>query len=170
MPRTALAAVITAVIMSLVSAAAAQDTTVAPNFQPQDQQPIEYETAWYGYQVVGADIVVTGAAFLVGPASLYGLLLTGPTVHLLNGENGKALASLGFRVGAPLAGVLIGGALDDSECDDFCLFEAGQAVGIAVVADWLVLPRKKTDRPRRVVVPFTTVENGGAVASLTGTF
>lgn len=151
--------------------------TIAPNFQPQEKKPTELETAWYGYQIAGADVAVGASVVLIGPAALYGLLLTGPAVHVLNGQGGRALASFALRGGGVLGGVLIGGLLsEDCHGSDGCLVKTGVVVGAAVglgfaaLVDWLALGQKKTDRPRRVVVPFTTVERGGAVAGLAGTF
>ena len=76
---------------------------------------------WYGWQVLATDgalAAVTAAALAgdqedLGEIALLGLLVSGPIVHGVHGKGTRALASLGLRIGLPLAGGLIGLAIAD---------------------------------------------------------
>jgi hypothetical protein len=81
--------------------------------------PARAEEKRYGYQVAAPD-AVGWVLVLVGSQSenwgaaalgVGGILLGGPIVHAAHGHWGRAGASLGLRVGAPLAGVSLGAGL-----------------------------------------------------------
>lgn len=76
----------------------------------------EPEPEVYGLHILAADLVPVGilstaTVFPQGPyleASVGAYLLGGPIVHTLHGEYKRAAASLGLRVGLPIAGLLVG--------------------------------------------------------------
>jgi len=81
--------------------------------------PARAEEKWYGYQVAAPDAVGWGFV-LVGAGSetwgavalgVGGIVLGGPIVHAAHGHWGRAGASLGLRIGAPLVGATLGGGL-----------------------------------------------------------
>lgn len=78
--------------------------------------------SWYGWQLLAADAGVVGlasAGFLfpqqnggakVG-AAVVAYILDGPILHAVHGRGGNAWRSLALRLGLPLAGALVGGAI-----------------------------------------------------------
>lgn len=143
-PRRSLAAV----------AAAASVLALAP---PAAHAGIDDE-GWYGYQVLGADLV--GWGLFVGGASArkrdevmfagFGLIiLGGPIIHALHGNYLRGGLSVGLRVGGPVLGGVIGLALDDSKS----FLPAGPFIGAFVgslaasVVDIVVLAYDKDEDP-----------------------
>jgi len=59
-----------------------------------------------------------------------GYLLGAPLVHLVNNHGDRAAASLGLRVGLPIVGLLVGGAIGRSQCDAYCDNESDIAFAV----------------------------------------
>jgi hypothetical protein len=153
------------------------------------------ETEWYGWQTLIAD----GASLIMIPimagvteseelgyVALGGYFLAPPVIHAANGRWGIGFASLGFRTGLPLVGLLVGAAADDDRND---FVPAGAIIGfvvgvlgaVALDASWLAF--KKVDvnedissaRPtKRSAFSFTPTvaprKEGGWTMGLGGTF
>lgn len=148
----------------------------------------ERQREYYGWQVIAADV----ASLLVGLAmpdgghgaiiGVTGYALGGPVIHALHGNNGTAVASLGLRLGLPLAGGLMGGVVYDYEHEeeDFDVLEylaVGVVLGTATAAlvDWAVLgwtdehaPRPA--EPKYVLVPQVAVGENGMSLGVLGRF
>jgi hypothetical protein len=104
------------------------------------------ERRWYGWQILLTD----GAAVASVAASGQGVgwsavssalyLGGGPVVHFVHGNVAKGFGSLGIRVGIPLGGALLGGAIGlvawgSNGCgDSLCLFspQGGAIVGAGI--------------------------------------
>ena len=188
-----LAVVLVALIVSSRPARAAE-TVDAPEAS---QTP---QTSWYGWQTLAADggaIGLLALGFVVDHAkygSTYdstsrqnyelganvlwvsgfaGYVLGGPAVHWAHGHGSKGLASLGLRVGAPvagmLAGLLVGAAACDSSNDaEFvpCPVAFG-GIGFllgavaAPIVDAAVLAREPVTPPSGPLVQAAFVPSGG---------
>lgn len=119
-------------------------------------EPARIETAqvhtWYGWQTLSADAgsaTLMGVSFAAseaarsstGPAallvgSLGAYALGAPLVHLLNGEAGRAAASLGLRVGVPTLSFLAIAAAADCH-NPWCKLDSaaiGGLVGMLAVS------------------------------------
>lgn len=70
------------------------------------------ERRWYGHQTLLVDGASIAALFADPGLGAGGLILGGPVVHTAHGHVGKALGSLGLRVGAPIAGGAAGMAFE----------------------------------------------------------
>jgi len=136
-------AVLVGVALGSADAAGAEPAAAAtpePASTAAEQSP---EQRWYGYQTLLADggalaIAIaaaatndrsTGQGILVAAAAAYAI--GGPIVHLAHARGGASLASLGVRVGAPLAGALLGMGLaalaPDDDGDEYVI---GTALGL----------------------------------------
>jgi hypothetical protein len=81
--------------------------------------PARAEEKWYGLQVAAPDVVgwvlvVVGAqSDNMGAVALGvgGIVLGGPIVHTAHDNWGRAAASFGLRVGAPIVGASLGAAV-----------------------------------------------------------
>ena len=121
------------------------------------------ETYWYGWQTLIADgtslivlPVVAGATqseALLGMA-VGGYFLAPPIIHAVHGRWGMTFASLGIRLGLPTVGILLGAAVDQDSCRDFCL-PVGAAIGFlvgvggAVTIDAALFSDEKIDTDER---------------------
>lgn len=81
--------------------------------------------------------------------------LGGPTVHVIEGRFGRAVASFGLRVGLPLGLGALGYA---SGNPDILTWSVIGGVGGALVIDWFVLARPSPPEvsPGVVLVPFAS--------------
>jgi hypothetical protein len=154
---TALLALATVASTAASARADDEDTRVAAATPYVPRPPVEEDTEWYGWQTLVADgasliVLPTLAGFSKSPElgvlAGAGYLLAPPFIHGAHGRWGIFAASLGLRLGMPLA--LAGlGALVDGDCrGDFCL-PVGAAIGFvsgvigAVVLDASVLSYEK---------------------------
>jgi hypothetical protein len=113
--------------------------------------------------------VVIGAGLMI--AGGLGLLFGGPLIHNREGNTSGAWKSLGIRVGIPLLGGLLVGALTDETCDagdEQCnrgAETASSLVGLAwiagIVVDWFYLARVTVDAP---VYPYAAPSPYGGVS------
>lgn len=113
--------------------------------------PARAETEWYGFQVIGTDVVgwtlflggVKIETWQLGAVGFGTLLLGGPVVHLAHGNYGRAGISFGMRAAGPALGLAVGGLVASKHKE--LLFEgpltgaflgylAAAIVDIAVVA------------------------------------
>ena len=154
-----------------------QGTPVPPVPQP---APVERH---YGAQIVLPDLV--GMSFIATYPSKWGWLgvaewgLTGPVVHAVHGNYGRAAGSLGLRV-AGLAGVvavLSASWGDHYQCDRYgsCPSSGLGAAGIGILAgvsllDGLLLARDTVEPEPPRVTPTVAVTRDGAYVGAGGTF
>jgi hypothetical protein len=143
------------------------------------------QTEHFGGQVALAD--AAAIALSIGLAAgtrnrvlLAGGVLGGPTVHAVHGDGAGAVEGLLLRLGLPVAGALIGGALDASNCgSDFsqCGLEGalvGGFVGVlsATAIDASLLSHHTTrvvmaQTPRWSAMPTLAISpHGGAIVGL----
>ena len=104
---------------------------------------------------VGAGIGAVGTYALV-PAA----------IHLGKGHRDRELASVGLRVGLPIAAGYLAHQLDDEAAGLGVL----GGIGAAVLIDWLVLAQPKDKEAARYVTPTLMPSRGGAVMGLGGRF
>ena len=124
----------------------------------------------YWWQTVAFDgaalaLLMTGAGAqemdIFGPAALGTYLVGAPAVHFAHGSTGRALGSIGLRLGVPTASAFIGGLLatgyakpssNDSCCSDEAHFGTiyGALAGAAIAStlDATVLAEEKVEVPR----------------------
>ena len=146
---------------------------------------VEARGTWYGGTVLMFDGAMIATA--VGCAALtqsegcqlpvYGYLLGGPIIHGRHHGWGRALASVGLRLGLPLAGLLLG--LSTGSSDGWPAFGAG-AVGagvgvvaaIAVDATWAYDDAPAPRSPPRPLAfsPALSLGRGGGAIGLQGRF
>jgi hypothetical protein len=86
---------------------------------PPLSEPEKGQRTWYGWQILVSD-AASAATFLAGAKidssgvvglGVAGYLAGGPAIHFGHGSFARGMASLGFRVGAPIGGALIGGLI-----------------------------------------------------------
>ena len=77
---------------------------------------------WYGWQIAAVDapLLVLAATSLDGSGEgayigVAGLLVSGPIVHGVHGEGGRAVGSAVLRVAAPALGALVGASTGHGE-------------------------------------------------------
>jgi len=125
-----------------------------------------------------ASAVVGGLAEPTGEPLLWiaggGYLLGAPIVHLAHGNPGRAVASLGLRVGLPVAFVGVGTVLEDCQGQDFCglasvLIGVPLGMATAIALDAAVLSRDTVKRPF-AIVPTATLGTRSATVGLSGAF
>jgi hypothetical protein len=103
-----------------------------------------------------------------------GYLLAAPIVHVAHGNPGRAVASLGLRVGLPVAFFGVGALVEDCQGREFCGL-ASLVIGVplgmatAIALDAAVLARDTVERPL-AILPTLTVGSGSASPGLGGTF
>jgi hypothetical protein len=119
--------------------------------------------------------VAIGAGLMI--AGGLGLVFGGPLIHNREGNTSGAWKSLGLRLGIPLVGGLLIGAMTDESCDssvdEDCNRGAETAstlLGLAwvggIVLDWFYLARVEVDAP---VYPYAApTPHGGVSLGLTG--
>jgi hypothetical protein len=132
-----------------VSVAGGEAAAQPPGLSSPPTETTTVETS-YGWQIALADAAVIGTAIATGSGDvlLLGYLGSGPIVHLVHGNFGRAALSGGLRLGAPLAGGLLVGAMAAGSCqgssDPFCGLghvAAGALLGMgaAVLVDTFAL-------------------------------
>jgi hypothetical protein len=135
---------------AMALAAAPRSAPAQPGVMPVASEEPRVAKPSYGGQIFAADGIVGALALGSGSGQvLLGLGLTGPVIHAAHGEFTSAFASLGLRVGAPVAGAYAGAAIcngqDDSDNSYDCMGSAmlGFAVGaaVALTIDYFVLAR-----------------------------
>ncbi|HKE18856.1 MAG TPA: hypothetical protein VKB80_28470 [Kofleriaceae bacterium] len=144
-------AVAAALLLSPRSALAEpRDALLAPAPAPPAGERPQADSPSYGGQIFAVDGILAAMALGSGSGEvLLGLGLTGPVIHTAHGHLGTGFASLGLRVGAPIAGAYAGAAICNSRGDSNegydCLSTAflGFAVGavVALGIDYFVLAR-----------------------------
>jgi hypothetical protein len=113
----------------------------------------------YGWQILLADLaaIAAGAATEEGEITLAAYLGGGPVIHLAHGSPGRAMGSLALRAGLPLAGALLGVAIEEPSCEgEFLCGVGGLIIGgtlgvlTASAIDIGVLAKKsrRVERPR----------------------
>lgn len=145
-------------------------------------------TTWYGWQIALADLTALGLAVKTETSELLlaEYLFGGLVIHAAHGEQRKALASVGLRVGVPVVGFLLGaaqGSCNDEEDFDCGLgaMVAGTVIGMgtAAVLDWFWLANKTRRVEGRTALlrthgieanPTLAVQRDGARIGLAGTF
>jgi hypothetical protein len=154
--------------------------TAAPGLSPAPAvataaAPAAVEHSWYGWQILALDAaLVGGAAASENPAPIFAMALSGPFIHLHHGHSQRALASLGLRVGAPIAGAAIGaGSCDDSDGEGWeCIGAAagGFLVGAAVAEGIDLIMATDEHTVSAPVVPTVGFDGRGATVGLAGSF
>lgn len=170
-----------------------QPRTLAPEQRPTPAPPRALpseapreSTRWYGWQtlltdgaaltflfaVATADRASTEEAFVAASVGTY--LLGGPIVHAGHGNWGRAVGSLGLRVGAPMLGAGVGSALEDCSGGDFCGLAGavfGGAVGLlaAVTIDSAAIARDPV-RETAPIVPVVRTGKNGTWVGVSGRF
>lgn len=146
-------------------------------------------THWYGWETLLADGVSIGAIAVTPVGAAVGYVLGAPLVHGINGHAGKAAASLGLRVAAPVAGSLLAYAVlrvaTQSDCRGLCvgyaaLFGGIAGIATAITVDAAVLAREPTKpQPAAVaarkpqttaVVPLVAPRPGGVDIGVAAVF
>lgn len=162
---------------------------------------------WYGWQVLLVDagslvVMIGGAAAQSGAVGATGglIYLGGPAVvHFAHGNVAKGLGSMGLRLGAPLAGTLLGFGIGAASCSSSreqtsCVgagmalgFLGGYLAGISIDAGLLAYEDVKADQPAQAasrhtaprvakpapslrVLPSAAVTPQGGSVGLVGTF
>ena len=155
-------------------AAAAQDTV----------------TKHYGMQILVVDAAVVASALAIESGEIFvgGYLLSGPIVHVANGNGGKVIGSLLLRTGLPIGGAMLGAAAancDGSE-DEFLCGVGEAAIGLlagmvaATVIDATVLAKKTSVEERLPALlryggvaanpDVAVTRNGSFTVGLSGSF
>lgn len=154
----------------------------------------------YRWQLVVADLATFGLGFATQSSAipLLGYFGASPMVHAMHGNHGRALGSLGLRIGLPTAGVLVGMAVAAPRCaresqepqvdhefwPDFCGGEEMAVgllggIGAAYLIDWMFLGRVQKSVAQPAVIhtrafaanPILHIDpQGGVSLGLGGTF
>lgn len=156
--------------------------------------PVDYShpepprSKWYGWQNLTADgaaltIFILAAGQRDGEALLWSGLATyalaGPIIHFAHENVGGGFASLGLRVGAPLGGMLLGCAADDSKGMFGCIggaalgFIVGYTAAVAIDASVLAYEPEssaRTSKARPLIVPTAAWSPHGGTLGLQGIF
>ncbi len=154
-------------------------------------EPVRPRRRWYGWQTLSAD----GAALLLALSAvglsqgssadttalsvpaLLGYEFAPGVIHFAHGNPGRAFASMGVRLGVPLAAAFVG-ATAASGCDDYGCEAGGAAVGFllgiggAMAIDAAVFAYDEQSPPptaRTSLLPLVSVTSRGAVLGLAGT-
>jgi hypothetical protein len=159
---------------------------------PTESAPEPEGWVWYGSRLMLADgaslaLGFAGAVTSTGPVALTGLggmVLGAPVVHLVEGQRGRALGSLGLRLVLPIAGGALAAWSEErgnkgGECN--CMggalaFVGGMALGmgVAMVVDaaflgWRYQPATTRQTSVSVIPSFALAPGGGSVG-LAGRF
>ena len=122
----------------------------------------------YGNQILLVD-ALNLFVLRTNPLPIY--LLGGAAIHVLNGNEGRALASAGLRFGAPIAGMYAGGAVADVDGAIFGLL--GGFVG-AMAVDAFVLGKddgqSSASSSRSAVAPRVALRSSGLELGVGGRF
>lgn len=165
-------------IVTTSSIAAAQPPGLTPPQEPAAPERVEVAPA-YRLQTAGVDLsalvmMSTGSSVGVG-VGVATLALGAPALHLYHHQPGRAVASLGLRVGLPLAGMAIGAAGAQKGTDaEIALPAIGAVIGVVAASaiDIGYLSRAEdTAKPARVLAPtFAAGPNGNVRFGIGGTF
>lgn len=184
----------TTLALALVLATAGSaEATVEPGAEPVStpvatSTPAEPASAWYGQPILVADVaalglVLTGLAssrssptaakvLVLGGLATYGL--GGPIVHLAHDNPGRALGSVGLRVGMPVVAGLIGIAVEKSSCQPaewFCGVAGMTLGGLAGIAGAVAVDAAVLAWAPRADVKVAPMLGGGRLGmQLGGTF
>lgn len=116
-----------------------------------------------------------GVALMIGGAA--GYVFGGPLIHTSQGNRSGAGKSIALRLGLPLAGALVGAALDkDCSGDDVCesnpISGYLTALGVvsAMVTDWVVFAKKEVWVGPPVMPYAAPMAGGGMTIGLGGSF
>jgi hypothetical protein len=174
---TLLAAALLATV--LAPALAAAQPGLVPAAPPTVEASAEPATRWYGWQILAIDAAALGVAAASdgegAELALTSLVLSGPLVHAFHGHGGRALGSLGLRLGAPIAGAYAmaamceagGGGDDDWGCLGEIVLGFGVGAAVAEVYD-VYRARDEVGPPR--FTPSVRVADGGASVGIGGSF
>lgn len=158
---------------------------------PKGPKKVATTTEWYGWQTAVMDAAAfasffagigdeqDGSSMALAGVGIY--LLGAPAVHGGNGNWGKAGASLGLRLTAPLAGAFTGALLASSRCehDSSSHCGLGEAVGgffigalVPPVVDAIFLGKKEVPvKPASLAWrPTVLPVREGAALGIAGTF
>lgn len=147
---------------------------VAPAAEPKAD-----ERRSYGGQTLAADAIscglIAGGLWYIPtpPIGVLGYLFGGPVIHAAHGSAGKAVGSLGMRLGLPVfAMVAVAASAGGGSLGPFLPPEGGAALGAvtAAILDAAILANEPAPgvRTRVVVVPTATPHQAGM--ELTGRF
>lgn len=148
----------------------------------------ERQRAYYGWQLLGTDI----ASLLVGQAisdsgtgaltGMTGYALGAPIIHAIHGNYGTAFASLGLRLGLPVAGGFMGGVVysikyEYEDMDVLAYIAVGLVLGAttATLVDSLLLGwtderAPEPEESRYGLVPQISVGENGVSLGVLGRF
>jgi hypothetical protein len=162
-----------------------QDVGGSRSFVPPPTLELREVDRWYGGYTLMADGISLGAAIAGaisegsgGEPFLWiaggGYLLGAPIVHLAHGNPGRAAASLGLRVGLPLAFFGTGLIIEDCPKGDFCglaSFVIGVPLGMAaaIALDASLLARDTVEQ-RFTIAPTAVLTRNSAAIGVGGTF
>jgi hypothetical protein len=166
------------------SAARVAPQAAPPAVESSAPRPVTY---WYGWQTLTSDAaaltfaVTAGAvsgsgdgaaeAFAYTSAATY--VFGGPILHAAHENWGRALGSLGLRLGAPIVGAILGAGLEDCSGGDSC---SGAAVGFvaglgaAIAIDAAVLAREPVREGQLAVIPVVSTGKNGSWVGVSGRF
>jgi hypothetical protein len=191
--------VLMAVLLTAPATGAFAAPVPSPPPSPADQgdaqgdEGEQEKLVWYGYKLLLADAASLTLVFAgigsdlapLGVTGLGGVFLGGPIVHGIEGQGGRALASLGLRVGMPLAGAALAtwsynrGNDKSGECDcmgGFLATAGGLVLGMgaAMLVDaaflgWRSEPIASDNKSLSLVPSFGLAPGGGSVG-LAGRF
>jgi hypothetical protein len=159
----------TLLLASAITAGWAHNAEAQPSLAPvQEAAPpsTRKKIDYYGWQILLTDASGVAAGIAIGSTGYPGsgllvfsggYVLGGPIVHLSHGHPGRALGSLGLRLGLPVLGFSLPLLQDPScdsegDCDDLGQLVAALALGVvgmgvASVIDWAVLGTSVEDVP-----------------------
>ena len=179
----------TPVIVALLSAFLVIGTGTARASEYGEEVPVppaRARGAWYGGTVLmfdGAMIATTvGCASLTDSEGcqlpVYGYLLGGPIIHGRHHGWGRAFASLGLRLGLPLAGLFFGLGTSGDGLSAIGPAAVGAGVGviaaIAIDASWAYddapPPTSPVSPPPLAFSPALSLGRGGGAIGLQGRF
>lgn len=170
---------------------------------PQGSEPADTPVLkrWYGWETLSLDAAALGlgamsfatydgrgtAGALLGSGALSTYAFGAPAVHLLRDQSGKAVTSLGVRIGLPVLAVGIASIGRDSSCaEDSADFDAVKcrpqqdrmmlagllSVVAASLIDGAFIAWEPPPAPRKLSLSPVLAWNGekGGVAGVAGTF
>ena len=166
------------ILVAIVVVAAASTTALAQPALTAPSAPPVTTTEWYGWQVAAAD----GAALGIGIASeqpeiALGWIGTGAAVHAVHHHYGRAVLSVGMRLGLPILGMAIGESSAKGCNGDLCDLGptlAGGLVGMGA-AEIIDLVQSTDEHevlpaPSRSWTPVASVRHGGGTLGIAARF
>lgn len=175
----------------MTRAAVAQPSLTPPSAPPLAGPEMVVEVQDYRWQLLVTDIASLGLGMATQDGRLMSstYVLGAPIVHAAHGNGGRALVSVGLRMGLPVLGALAGISLEQAHCrstaqtEDDCglagLILGGAAgIGAAVLIDWFALGKveKPVTRPALIQAggiranPMLGASKSGFSLGLGGTF